>query len=542
MSRRICFLLSAVALGTVARGQSFDELLDQAEKKLRAEDASAALQLVDAALRLDGERWDGHYLRAVALLSLRRFSEAESSAEAALSRAPAAGKDSVQKLLERVRAGNGSGKVPELLREAEAAQKEGLNALAARKYAEAYALDSTQGAAGLKAAALYLLLEEYAAAGKLLASLKGASDAALREEASRLQEQLRSVVAEPMRQRLSEARDALDQSDLTKAGEALGRAAELLAEDAELSFLRAKLAVRMKRLDEALQHLRAANTQRAIPIERLRGDFDLALLARHEPAARWLEDAFGKRAVESLQQRAAGPQVGEAIQTGIGLAMRYVKPDPEFVMGSPSNEPGRDSDEDQRRAPITRGFWLGETEVTQAQWRAVMGTTPWQGQSYVQEGAGVAATHVSWEDAQEFCRRLTQSERTAGRLPTGHAYRLPREAEWELACRAGMKTAYSFGNDPGKLGEYAVFRDSRRGAFAHEVKLRKPNDWGFYDMHGNVWEWCEDIYSGSMRVGRGGSWGSSAENCRSAYRVRSEPGPRNFILGFRPALAASSDK
>ncbi|MBK9386628.1 MAG: SUMF1/EgtB/PvdO family nonheme iron enzyme [Planctomycetes bacterium] len=231
-----------------------------------------------------------------------------------------------------------------------------------------------------------------------------------------------------------------------------------------------------------------------------------------------------------------------AINTGIGLAMLHVKAAPNFVMGSSDYEPGHDSDEAMRPVSIAREFWLAETEVTQAQWNQLMATTPWTGQPFVQEWAGVAATHVSLEHAQEFCRRLTQSEREAGRLPAGFVYRLPREAEWELACRAGSRAAYCFGWDAGLLGAYAVFDESRSGAFAHAVKTRKPNAWGFYDMHGNVWEWCEDVDRRSGGVGRGGSWGISAQDCRSALRVRFDASYRVEYLGFRPALAASSDK
>ena len=157
---------------------------------------------------------------------------------------------------------------------------------------------------------------------------------------------------------------------------------------------------------------------------------------------------------------------------------------------------------------------------------------------------------MSWEDAVEFCRKLSE-------LPVekeaGNVYRLPTEAEWEYACRAGTTTKYSLGDDDSELGTYAWFTENS-GSKSHPVGGKLPNAWGLYDMHGNVWEWCQDWYgaypdravtdptgtrTGSIRVHRGGSWSHAAENCRSAYRGRGYPSSRYDYSGFRVSLSPS---
>ncbi|MEO2033591.1 MAG: formylglycine-generating enzyme family protein, partial [Planctomycetaceae bacterium] len=157
---------------------------------------------------------------------------------------------------------------------------------------------------------------------------------------------------------------------------------------------------------------------------------------------------------------------------------------------------------------------------------------------------------VSWDDAVEFCRKLSSR---AEEKSAGWVYRLPTEAEWEYACRAGTTTAYSFGDSEFELGEYAWFRENSNGT-THPVGEKRPNGWGLYDMHGNVWEWCQDWYAdypsgalrhpmgpstGSYRVFRGGSWNFPARYCRSAFRFLHTPVNRYNFLGFRLVLIPS---
>jgi len=194
---------------------------------------------------------------------------------------------------------------------------------------------------------------------------------------------------------------------------------------------------------------------------------------------------------------------------------------------------------------ITQGYWLGKYDVTQGEWQALMGANP---SHFKDQGGDAPVENVSWYDAEAFCRALNTREGAAGRLPEGYEYRLPTEAEWEYACRAGEPDDSFEVGGMDDLGWYAGNSEKH----THPVGLKKPNAWGLYDMHGNVWQWCEDRYgpyqggvqtdpagpdSGSSRVYRGGCWFIVAEHCRSAFRFRSIPLLRDYYLGFRLALA-----
>ena len=223
------------------------------------------------------------------------------------------------------------------------------------------------------------------------------------------------------------------------------------------------------------------------------------------------------------------------------LAVRWV-PSGRFTLGSPLIEPGRDPDEVQHEVVLTRGFFLGETECTQGQWEKVMGGNP----SHFR-GSERPVEHVSWGEAEEYCRKLTAKQRVDGILPLGWEWRLPTEAEWEYAARAGT-TGARYG-EPNAI----AWHEGNSGNQTHAVKQKAANAWGLHDMMGNVWEWCSDWSgdyliesvtnptgpsSGSCRVYRGGSWNDDARDARSAYRFRYFPGLRRYSLGFRPALSS----
>jgi formylglycine-generating enzyme required for sulfatase activity len=220
------------------------------------------------------------------------------------------------------------------------------------------------------------------------------------------------------------------------------------------------------------------------------------------------------------------------------------------MMGSPVFEAKRRGHEIQHEVTITKPFYMGVHEVTQSQWRAVMGNNP----SYF-KGDDNPVEMVSWDDAMEFCRKLSSK--------SGRKVRLPTEAEWEYACRAGTATAYYSGDDPETLAQVGnvadaelkrvqpalitIFASDGYGITTAPVGRFRPNAWGLYDMHGNVFEWCSDWYgdyglanikdpqgvsSGTRRVVRGGSWSSSPRVCRSADRDGLAPGDRLVDIGF----------
>ncbi|MFM7831452.1 MAG: formylglycine-generating enzyme family protein, partial [Planctomycetaceae bacterium] len=187
-----------------------------------------------------------------------------------------------------------------------------------------------------------------------------------------------------------------------------------------------------------------------------------------------------------------------------------------FLMGSPASDKDRVDNETQHQVTLTKPFSMGRTEVTQGQWKKVMGMEPWKGQAFVQEGDDYPAVYVSWDDAVEFCKKLSAME--------GKVYRLPTEAEWEYACRGGTKTAFSFGDDEAELSKYAWWggivgngnaKDEQypHQQYAHRVAQKLANPFGLHDMHGNVSEWCSDWYgdypSTPLTDPRGPSSGSS---------------------------------
>ena len=243
----------------------------------------------------------------------------------------------------------------------------------------------------------------------------------------------------------------------------------------------------------------------------------------------------------------AGEQMVRTVD-GIEYAFRWCPPG-KFTMGSEKKEKKREDNETQHDVTLTKGFWMLETEVTQAMWQSVMGDNP----SYI-KGDDWPVENVNWNDCQEFCRKLS------GKI--GMQVTLPTEAQWEYACRAGTTTAFCWGDDESNLFKYGNYCDRSntddrdwQDRFHNDgydktapVRSYKPNSWGLYDMHGNVWEWCQDGYASypygsvtdpigtsndSFYVNRGGCWSLDAGFCRSASRLGNSGSSSSSRLGFR---------
>jgi formylglycine-generating enzyme required for sulfatase activity len=244
---------------------------------------------------------------------------------------------------------------------------------------------------------------------------------------------------------------------------------------------------------------------------------------------------------KSLSQTAAEGQ--NLLIADLKLELIWLKPG-SFTMGSASDEPQRNKAEGpQTRVTITRGFWLGRTEVTQGQYENIFGENP---SSFKNAGKDAPVERVSWTDAMEFCRKLNERERASGRLPEGYAYTLPTEAQWEYAYRAGTTTEYPEDADA------MAWHKKNSNESTHLVGLRRPNLWGLYDMAGNVLEWTYDWYGdypggsvidpkgprrGYYRTARGGSWRMELRVCRSAARSGGSEARMDYTLGFRLALS-----
>ena len=246
-------------------------------------------------------------------------------------------------------------------------------------------------------------------------------------------------------------------------------------------------------------------------------------------------------------QEAWASHLGKSSPTernSIGMELSLIPPG-RFTMGSSATEEGRNDNEIKVNVTLTRPFYLSKTEVTQAQWQAVMGTSPWKGKEYVREGDAYPAVHIMWDDAKAFCKELGKKEKAS--------YRLPTEAEWEYGCRAGTTTRFSFGDDDARMTEFEWYYGNAAGlqeTYPHQVGKKSANPFGLHDMHGNVGEWCQDAYADRLAGGvdplttrgnlggvlRGGVYFATSGSCRSGFRwLRSPVAPVDFCLGFRVA-------
>lgn len=264
-------------------------------------------------------------------------------------------------------------------------------------------------------------------------------------------------------------------------------------------------------------------------------------------AARWTQVRF--------QGTAAGEQRNVA-----GIAMCWC-PAGQFLMGSPAGERGRRADEEQVEVSLTRGFWIGRHEVTQGEWRRVLGAFPdRQPSAAFGLGDDYPAYWISFIEAERFCAALSKEAHRTNALPFDWEFRVPTEAQWEYACRAGTSTATAFGDevrvDQINFGRELPGTSIGATSRGSEIVGSYPaNPWGIHEMHGNVWEWCRDWYHAQLpggrdpdlhdipgvrngdgsysRIRRGGAWIEPDWACRSACRLRYEPGRSSDHIGFR---------
>ena len=273
--------------------------------------------------------------------------------------------------------------------------------------------------------------------------------------------------------------------------------------------------------------------------------------------------ATASRSVLALQPPVSigGRNAGE--EREVGPVRLCWCPPGRFVMGSPRGEPERRPGEDQVEVTLTRGFWMSKYEATQGQWRRVIGSLPGELTAELPAGDDFPVGNVNFPEAETFCQRLTEQSRQSGALPKDWEFRLPTEAQWEYACRAGTTTATAFGNSlSSKQANFKgkPYNGAERGPSlnrAARVGSYPANAWGLHDMHGNIFEWCRDwyhlrlpggtdpdLYSAKStatrsehgvisRVRRGGCWADDGWPCRSAFRLRFEPERRYDHIGFR---------
>jgi formylglycine-generating enzyme required for sulfatase activity len=256
-----------------------------------------------------------------------------------------------------------------------------------------------------------------------------------------------------------------------------------------------------------------------------------------------------------------GTCAGEAREID-GIPFRWCPPGT-FVMGSPRSEPERRPGETQVTVTLSKGFWMAQFETTQGQWKCLFDALPGELTDELPAGDDYPVGNLNFHEAEEFCRRLTEHAHATGALPTHWEFRLPTEAQWEYACRAGTTTATAFGDALSSTQANFKGKPYNGGApgpslgMAAKVGSYPPNAWGLHDMHGNIYEWCRDWYHHRLPGGtdpdlhdardtatksengdisrsrRGGCWADEGWPCRSAFRLRFEPERRYDHIGFR---------
>jgi formylglycine-generating enzyme required for sulfatase activity len=524
--------LSTQLCGTAAWAQTSGKeqtlLLDQVKTELQNGQNAEALSTAQQMVRKAPADYRSHYYLGLAYLGLQRYSEASAAAQASLDRAPANAQTAVKNLLAEIqKRSQGSG----LAAQAEEAYKEGLNAKAARLFDQAWQASPQQPELGLRAATLYQdTLNQPLDAGRVLSQVAQAHpNTQLGKTAQERLAPLQPALNSQAQQWLAQAR----QQEPEQALQTLAKAQAIAPGLADIPLVRADIAARgndlgvLKDAIKSLVRVKQATPDRLAPLPGM----DRWL---QQPELRqFLEDLLGADVAGQVQE--FGKNLEQSNQRS-GIEMVLI-PGGSFQMGNNDGGAG----EKPIHIVNVRSFALGKYEVTQGQWNAVMGNNP---SKFSSCGDNCPVEQVSWGDVQQFIQKLNQQTRLQ--------FRLPSEAEWEYAARAGSTGKWSFGNDEGALGQYAWFTGNS-GKQTHPVGQKSPNAFGLYDMHGNVWEWVQDWYhdnyngaptNGSAwehggeqesRVLRGGSWLHDPNSLRSAIRKSLDPVYRYYLNGFRLA-------
>ncbi|HVU32795.1 MAG TPA: SUMF1/EgtB/PvdO family nonheme iron enzyme [Opitutaceae bacterium] len=570
----------------------FEPALKRGQALLDKGDPAAALVEFKKAIQAGDSEYQGYLYAAIASYRLGDLKAAQEDGQKALFFVGQDDSPDAKKAREVVALIEKKGTFAQKRAEGDAAFGDGLMAKAAQCYADAFAADPTASDVGLKAAALladrFSRLLDAAIIWETIVHQGGNGASTATEELGRHDKGLKDLLTTALARRA-------DWRNRHDVNEPL-RYAQAFPDNLDLQVVLAEIYAGKDDEAQTIAHLKRASQLGLEYAEFSRhGAFRRFLANPEGKMANFIRDAFGPDALAAeLKQAQVWQKHQRWTVPELGLELSPI-PAGTFVMGSPETEAGRYKTEGpQTTVTISRPFWLGRTEVTQGQWQQIMGNDV-RSQRDKAIAAGIGSElptpgvgaeypiyYVSWSEAMGFCRKLTQREAAAGRLPDGYAYTLPTEAQWEYACRAGTTgpiytgsmtirgknnvpeldaiawyagncgVDYDDGVDPSQIGIAAERQYNFAKAGTHPVGQKRPNAWGLYDMLGNVMEWCADWHgaypggattdptgplAGTERVLRGASLSGGAASVRCANRSKSAPEERSFNLGFRVALA-----
>ncbi|MFT5199914.1 MAG: sulfatase activating formylglycine-generating enzyme [Planctomycetota bacterium] len=520
------------------RKVDYDSLVSDGHSALEKEQWSDALHLSTLAIGVQPDRHEAFVIACLALHSTGRHQLALQALGNAIQRAPEDKRAFLQEVEAEIQAATNELAFEKHLKAGIEALEQNQAAKAARELTAAWLIKPERTELAVEAVTAWIAVQEYGPARALLLNVaKAPSSEATANQVRDLLALVDPLVAHNYSTNLATAADHVLHQRLRTAQQLLEETTELMPERFEAHLELARLSVVQGLPDSAVFHLREAIGHGALQKELILSDKGLRTLSEHPGFQKLVLNTFGAKALSQLSQPVAIPE-GEEPEVTNTIGMRFLRvPAGRFTMGSPASEANRNVPaEVQTQVVLSKAYYLGATEVTQKQWIEVMETNP-----SVHRGDQLPVQRITWLQASEFCQRLSERE--------GVLYRLPTEAEWEFACRAGSTSAYGHGDKDTDLKQFAWFKGSFSEVGAPQpVATLKPNPWGFSDMSGNVYEWVFDYYAahmgvplndplgpeeGTLRVVRGGAYTSESSACRSAHRARYASDFRSPDVGFR---------